>query len=343
MAVKAILWKRDATKSGGVRCLLCAHYCRVESGGSGRCRMRVNRDGVLFSLCSDHIVAANLDPVEKKPLFHFMPGTATFSLGTPGCNMICAFCQNHGLSQGTAPDFGAAALAFPAELRDGVVASARESGAASISFTYNEPTISAELITSVAPKANDAGLAAILVSNAYAGKECMAELRPIIQAANFDLKAFNDAFYRDLCGARLAPVLRTIARAVAFGWWVEVTTLLIPGRNDSDEELTALARFIKNDLGAHVPWHISRFRPMFRLADVPATPVSSLERAHAIGLAEGLQFVYTGNVPGHDGESTYCPVCGEMAIRRTGYRTEMPCGSVCGYCGETLPGVWGKV
>lgn len=341
MAVNAILWAADPARTGGVRCSVCAHYCRIAEGASGKCRMRVNQGGALYSLSSDRIAVANLDPVEKKPLFHFLPGTTTFSLGTPGCNMTCAFCQNHGLSQANPPGPGAASPFSPAAA-DEIVASARRSGAASISFTYNEPIISAELIAAVAPRANEAGLAAILVSNAYASGEFMETLRPVVRAANFDLKAFTDAFYRDLCGARLAPVLRTITRAASFGWWVELTTLLIPGRNDSDAELTALARWIREELGAHVPWHISRFRPVHRMTDVPATPVVSLERARAIGLAEGLRFVYTGNTPGHDGENTYCPECGEMVIRRLGYRTEAPQGAVCPRCGTPVPGVWGE-
>ncbi|MDR3073886.1 MAG: radical SAM protein, partial [Deltaproteobacteria bacterium] len=207
----------------------------------------------------------------------------------------------------------------------------------------NEPTVSAELIASVAPRANEAGLRAILVSNAYASRECMAVLRPMIQAANFDLKSFSDAFYRDVCGARLTPVLRTLEAARSFGWWLEITTLLIPGRNDSDEELAAIAGFIRKELGADVPWHISRFRPMFRLTDAPPTSAASLERARSIGFAEGLSFVYIGNVPGHDGENTYCPGCGKAAVRRVGYRTEAPAPPAspgCPHCGLVLPGVW---
>lgn len=340
MTVKAILWEQDSAKDGGVRCLACSHYCRVGREESGRCRMRVNRAGTLYSLSSDRIAAANLDPVEKKPLFHFMPGTLTFSLGTPGCNMTCAFCQNHSLSQGAIPAFGPATDSLPDSFAAKIVSSAVSSGASSVSFTYNEPTISPELITTLAPRAREAGLDAILVSNAYAGKESMAVMRDMIRAANFDLKSFSDSFYRDVCGARLAPALRTIALAASFGWWVEVTTLLIPGRNDSDEELKAMAAFIRNDLGPDAPWHISRFRPMFRLTDAPPTPLSSLERAVAIGRAEGLRFVYAGNVPGHDSENTRCPGCGDIFIRRKGYEAEPPVSDRCAGCGARVPGVW---
>ena len=350
MAVRAVLWETDAGEGSAVRCLACAHACRIRDGGAGRCRVRVNRDGVLYSLSSDRIAACNLDPVEKKPLFHFMPGTTTLSFGTPGCNMTCAFCQNHTLSQGSVPGFAGPPVdsaadpvgVLPEAFAVQAVASAMEAGAASVSFTYNEPCVSPELILAVAPRARDAGLASIIVSNAYASGQSLDALRDIVQAANFDLKSFSDSFYADICGARLAPVLRTITRAVDCGWWVELTTLLIPGHNDSDKELTALARFIRENLGAHVPWHVSRFRPMYKMPRVAPTPVASLERACAIGLAEGLHFVYAGNVPGHDAENTRCPGCGGVALSRVGYRTDARFDGACPHCGAVIPGVWRK-
>ncbi|MCC8193545.1 MAG: AmmeMemoRadiSam system radical SAM enzyme [Deltaproteobacteria bacterium] len=338
MAVQAVLWEKDA---GGevIRCRACAHACRVSPGKAGRCRVRVNKGGVLYSLSSDRVVACNLDPVEKKPLYHFLPGSTTLSFGTPGCNMVCAFCQNHSLSQGSVPVFGTAHTP-PETFADQAAASAKDVGALSLSFTYNEPCVSPELILAVAPRAKDAGLASVLVSNAYASREAMAAMRDCIRAANFDLKSFRDAFYADLCGARLAPVLHTVTRAVDFGWWVEITTLLIPGHNDSDGELASIAKFIKENLGAHVPWHVSRFRPMFRMPDISPTLVASLERACDIGLAEGLHFVYAGNVPGHDAENTRCPSCGAVALRRSGYRTDAGFDGVCPVCGAAIPGVW---
>ncbi|GHV50801.1 AmmeMemoRadiSam system radical SAM enzyme [Deltaproteobacteria bacterium] len=342
MALRAVLWEKDATREGWVRCRLCAHSCRVAEGASGRCRMRVNRQGILYSLCSDKISVVNIDPIEKKPLFHYLPGSSTCSLGTPGCNLLCAFCQNHELSQGEIPYFERIFDVFPPQTTADIIRRAKKTGAASIAFTYNEPTISVELIGALAPAACDAHMGTVLVSNAYIGKEGMAHLRSLIRAANFDIKAFNDHFYRRLCGAKLAPVLRTITEALSFGWWVELTTLLIPGLNDSDAEMTKLARFIKEDCGKDVPWHLSRFHPMFRLRHVPATPVETLERARAIGLAEGLHYVYTGNVPGHDGESTYCPCCGQRVIQRAGYRTQLPAKPCCSSCGASIPGVWGK-
>lgn len=339
MAVKAVLWEKDV-ETRAARCAVCAHACRILEGKAGLCRVRVNRGGELYSLSSDCVASANLDPVEKKPLFHFLPGTATMSFGTPGCNMTCAFCQNYTLSQGDLPDFVDVADALPESFLGRAVNAAVNARAASVSFTYNEPCVSPELILSLAPRAAAAGLASILVSNAYASGRCMQALREHIRAANFDLKSFSDRFYRDLCGARLAPVLRTIAEAVRFGWWVEITTLLIPGHNDSDAELTAVARFIKEDLGMHVPWHVSRFRPMFKMPATPPTPVSSLERAVAIGAAEGLHFVYAGNVPGHDAENTRCPACGAVALGRAGYRVSGSFDGRCPACGKGIPGVW---
>lgn len=340
MAIPAILW--DKAPDGALRCGLCSRHCLIPEGCAGFCRARVNRKGVLWSLVSDRIVSANLDPVEKKPLFHFLPGTGIFSVGTQGCTMTCSFCQNHGLSQGSL-----AASSFRPGLPGGygadIARAAVKTGAAGIAYTYNEPTVAVEMVHAAAPAAIDAGLANVLISNAYQSPACLNLLRDMIHAANFDLKSFRDEFYRNFCSARLKPVLRTIETAVSFGWWVELTTLLIPGRNDSDAELRDIARFIKENLGPQVPWHISRFHPMFRMRDVPATPVADLERAHAIGLAEGLLFVYTGNVPGHEHENTRCPNCKTIYIRRRGYRIDAPPAAGtgrCAECGTAIPGVW---
>ncbi len=337
MAASALLWESAA--DGCVRCRLCSHYCLIADGEAGFCRVRFNREGKLYSLAADRIASANPDPVEKKPLFHFLPGTLAFSVGTPGCNMTCSFCQNHGLSQGGLPAREPLLHSLEGHGRR-IVEAALAARARSIAYTYNEPTVAAELMLATAEKALAAGLANILISNAYQSKECMEALRGLIQAANFDLKSFRDDFYQTYCGARLKPALRTIETAVSYGWWVEVTTLLIPGRNDTDAELRDMARFIKENLGAHVPWHISRFHPTFRLLDAPVTPVADLERAHAIGRAEGLLFVYAGNVPGHESESTLCPACNAPFIRRRGYRVEAPASGNCPHCGKAVPGVW---
>ncbi len=338
MAVPAVLW--ESAIDAKIRCILCAHYCRIPEGESGRCRVRFNQGGRLYSLASDNIVSANPDPVEKKPLFHFLPGSIAFSVGTPGCNMTCSFCQNHSLSQGP-PPLRTPLEPLPDEYAGRVVRAALDAGAKSIAYTYNEPTVAVELVRAAAARALNAGLANILISNGYQSPECMEMLQSLIQAANFDLKSFRDDFYTTYCGARLKPVLRTLEQAVAYGWWIEITTLLIPGRNDSDKELRDIARFIKENLGKQVPWHISRFHPAFRMRDAPVTPLADLERAHAVGRAEGLLFVYAGNVPGHASESTFCPSCEALFIRRAGYRCEPPASGRCAACGTSVPGVWG--
>lgn len=341
-AIPAALWEPMPSSGNGgmVQCRLCAHGCRLVPGKAGRCGVRVNHGGRLFSLSSASVSGAALDPVEKKPLFHCIPGTSTLSFGAPGCTMRCTFCQNHTLSQ-VAPAFPGTVLpALPPALPEQLIRAARERGASSLSFTYSEPTIFHELVTATADLAASHGLACILVSNGYQSEACLESLRHRIHAANFDLKSFRDEFYREQCGARLEPVLDTLRRAVSYGWWVEITTLLIPGLNDSQEELRQIALFIAKELGPHVPWHMSRFRPAYRMQTRPPTPVASLERALAAGSEAGLQFVYAGNIPGHPSESTRCPRCGAIFIKRTGYSSARPVGKVCASCAASIPGVW---
>ncbi|MGJ3523522.1 AmmeMemoRadiSam system radical SAM enzyme [Nitratidesulfovibrio sp. D1] len=353
-----------------VQCRLCSHYCVIPAGGSGRCGVRVNRPdmsgpdmpgpdvsgpdtrgpdmpgpdappgtapvGRLFTLVGDNVAAVNLDPVEKKPLFHFMPGTLTYSFGTMGCNLSCGFCQNWSLSRPPAEEgIVRGQRTTPARL----VAEARASGAASVSFTYSEPTIFFELMSDTADAARAAGLAAIMVSNGFQSPECLSELEHRIDAANIDLKAFTERFYAEQCGARLKPVLHTLRTIARMGWWLEVTTLLIPGLNDDPAEMRDMARFIRDELGPGVPWHLSRFHPAYRLTDRPPTPPATLERAWKIGREEGLHFVYLGNMPGHPAESTHCPACGALFARREGFHTHLPASSRCARCGAAVPGV----
>lgn len=329
-----------ALEDGRVQCRLCSHYCIVDDGGAGRCGVRVNRGGTLFTLVYDRIAALAVDPVEKKPLFHFLPGSLTLSFATMGCNLGCDFCQNHGLSQpprnGNAPMGEAAA---PGDL----VTAARQRGCASISYTYSEPTVFFELMQDTARASKEEELRNIMVSNGFMSRECLNELGPLMHAANIDLKSFSEAFYRDRCGAKLQPVLDNLIRVRELGWWLEVTTLVIPGSNDGDGELAAIARFIARELGRDVPWHVSRFHPDYHHTAVGPTPVATLERAWAIGEAEGLEYVYTGNVPGHDAESTRCPSCGKVALARSGFSISgsVPEDGTCGHCGQALAGVWG--
>ena len=330
----AKLWE----SSGGqaVRCRLCAQYCRIAKGESGKCGVRKNRGGELFTRSADEVAAVNLDPVEKKPLYHFLPGTSTFSVGSFGCNFSCSFCQNSDISQYDPRWEGGGHAANPA----GLVRSAQKYRAASISYTYNEPTMFFELMRPTAALAHAEGLYNVMVSNAYFSAEAFAELDGLIDAANFDLKSFSDAFYQEYCGARLKPVLQTVGRAVKAGWWVELTTLLIPGLNDGKDELAELASYIVNELGQDVPWHVSRFHPAYRMTERQPTPVESLERALEAGSKAGLRYVYAGNLPGHEAESTFCPSCKCRLVGRRGYNTNSGFLGICPDCNFEVAGFW---
>jgi pyruvate formate lyase activating enzyme len=318
-----------------VHCFLCAHHCRIEPADRGLCGVRENRDGTLYSLVYGCPLSAAIDPIEKKPLFHFLPGSLSLSIATVGCNFTCRFCQNaeisqmprdHGRIQGT--PFSPAA----------VVAHAVASDCASISYTYTEPTIFYEYARDCARSAVQAGLANVFVTNGYLTAEALSGLSGLLHAANVDLKSFSDDFYRTVVGARLRPVLETIRRMVAAGVWVEVTTLVIPGLNDSDDELTGLAGFLAS-VDRDLPWHVSRFHPAYELIDVESTPAGTIDRAVAIGAAAGLRYVYAGNLPGHDTESTRCPACGATVIERRGFAVQRARlrGASCGACGAALP------
>jgi pyruvate formate lyase activating enzyme len=335
----AQLWKplEDTPGKGSARvqCRLCNHFCRIEEGAAGRCGVRVNKKGALYSLVADKVAAINLDPVEKKPLYHFMPGTSTLSFGTMGCNLGCSFCQNYSLSQ--PPRQGRPVEGRPAS-PESLVGAAIQAGAPSISYTYSEPTVFFELMLGTAQLAVAKGLKNILVSNGFQSPECLEALGTYIHAANIDLKSFRDEFYRERCEARLQPVLDNLARMKKFGWWLETTTLVIPGLNDSDEELGDIARFLVETLGPDAPWHVSRFHPQYRLQDRPSTPVETLVKAWEIGRAAGLRYVYLGNVPGHEADNTHCPGCGRTLIERRGFALLKAKGK-CPDCGAVLAGV----
>ncbi len=314
MATPALLWKPLAHQA--VQCQLCAHFCIIEQGRRGLCGVRENRDGKLATLVRDSVAALNLDPVEKKPLFHFLPGTTTLSLGTPGCNLACAFCQNASLSQ---PPRETGVIQGERIPPKDLVRSALRLGAASMAYTYSEPTVFYELLRETAKLALDAGLQNIIVSNGFQSPACLDSLDGLIQAANIDLKSFSDDFYRDICSARLGPVLKNLVHMKRLGWHLEVTTLVIPELNDSDMELTDIARFLRTELGADTPWNVSRFHPCHRMHDHSPTPLDTLKRAYDIGRAEGLQYVFVGNVPGSGLENTVCPGCGLTVVERSGF------------------------
>ena len=334
----AQFWKH--LPNGHVQCRLCSQFCNIPPGERGFCGVRANDGtGVLYSLVENGVAALHLDPVEKKPLYHYLPGTATLSFGTPGCNFACRFCQNASLSH-EAREQGRVRLQNMTA--QGLVEAAKRNGARSLSFTYSEPTVFFELMAETADLARQAGFGTIMVSNGFQSPDSLDALRDRIEAANIDLKSFREDFYRDACQARLAPVLDNLKAMRAWGWWVEVTTLLIPGRNDSSEELRELARFIAQELGMEVPWHISRFRPAFRMQEIPPTPIADLERAARIGQEEGLRFVYLGNVAQHTLGTTFCPQCGQKLLSRAAFSVQgLPFAGLCA-CGERIPGVWSK-
>jgi pyruvate formate lyase activating enzyme len=339
---EALLWEPLAAgREGLVQCRLCRHACVIRPGARGQCGVRENRSGRLVSLVRGLPAAISVDPVEKKPLYHFLPGTATFSFGTQGCNLACAFCQNADLSQ--PPRLGQTPHGrpfSPQTLADAAV----DCGARSISYTYSEPTVFFELAQDVGRLALARGLKNILVTNGFMSLECLEACGPaqggLIQAANVDVKAFTEDFYRERCGARLAPVLENLRRMRALGWWIEVTTLVIPGLNDSGAELAELAGFIAADLGAHTPWHISRFHPCHRMLDRPPTPLEALLAAREAGRGAGLKHVYIGNAAGPGFGDTLCPSCGGVVLRREGFRAAGALDGRCPSCGGPVAGVW---
>ena len=310
----ALLWK--PLDKNRVQCRLCSHFCIIENQAAGKCGVRVNKEGSLKTLVYDRVAALNMDPVEKKPLFHFYPGTRTLSFATMGCNLSCSFCQNYSLSQPPRRGQGIKGEKITPEQ---LVETALQNNASSISYTYSEPTVFFELMLDTAKLASAQGLKNIMVSNGFQSPECLQELGPHIHAANIDLKAFSDTFYQDQCGAKLKPVLKNLKHIKELGWWLEVTTLVIPNLNDSQAELMNLAGFIAEELGVDVPWHVSRFHPNFELRDRGPTPVKTLETAWDIGHRAGLRYVYTGNMHGHHGEHTLCPGCGKTVIERQGF------------------------
>ena len=332
---EARFWnKADGSKA---RCFLCAHRCLISDGKVGICGVRRNEAGVLYSLVWGRSIAANVDPIEKKPLFHFLPGSLSFSIATVGCNFKCAFCQNSDISQYPHETGHIAGDEFPP---GDVVAAALKSGCQSISYTYTEPTIYLEYALDTAVIAREKGLFNNMITNGYTTPEVIAsDLKGTIDAANIDLKAFTESYYKRLCSARLAPVLDAIRAYHEAGIWIELTTLVIPGENDSDGELRDIASFIKS-VDPDIPWHISRYYPRYQYDKAPPTPGKTLDRAREIGLSEGLNFVYTGNVMDTVGENTYCPHCRKEIITRRGFSVNKSSmkGNTCGYCHTVIPG-----
>ncbi len=332
--IEALLYQK--LEGGKVRCQLCAHYCTIANGKKGLCQVRENRDGTLFSLVYGRTISQNVDPIEKKPLYHFYPGSRAFSIGTPGCNFRCDWCQNWEISQMPREQhFIAGKELSPEE----IVAAAVRSNCQSIAYTYTEPTIFFEYSYAAARLARESGIANVYVSNGYMSAEMVELFHPWLDAVNIDLKAFKDETYHNHVGGRLQPVLDSLRRLSDAGVWLEVTTLVIPGVNDDPLELRDIAEFIVTELGTDTPWHVSRFFPQYKMEQIPPTPPETLQRAVEIGRKAGLKYVYMGNLGGEI--NTNCPVCGGLLIHRSRFAvsTHLDGGSRCPHCGEKIAGV----
>ncbi len=325
-------------EGGKVKCHLCNHRCTISPSKRGICGVRENQDGKLYTLVYGRAISLNVDPIEKKPIFHLYPGSTSLSFATVGCNFRCLQCQNHEISQ--MPVDRGQIEGSDAPPRK-IVSLAKAYGCRSISYTYTEPTIYFEYAYDTAVLASQEGMKNVFVTNGYMTEEALRMIQPYLHAANVDLKSFEEKFYRDVCGARLKPVLETLRLMREMGIWVEITTLVIPTLNDSDREFEETARFILS-LGAEVPWHISAFYPTYKMLNLPRTPASLLHRAREIGMKAGLRYVYCGNIPGEEGEDTFCPNCGRTVIERVGFRVlknDIVKGA-CRHCHARIEGVW---
>ena len=324
-------------EGGEIQCELCPHRCRVAKGKRGICRVRENRDGKYYSLVYGNPCAVHLDPIEKKPFFHVLPSTTSFSLATAGCNFQCKFCQNWEISQVSPEDVYS--FEVPPEL---MVNRAKEIGARSVAYTYVEPTIFYEYMSDIGILVKKAGLLNVYHSNGFINPGPLKNLCKVLDAADIDLKGFTENFYRELCSGELTPVLETLKTLKQEKVHVEITNLVIPTKNDEMPVIKEMCLWIKKELGADTPIHFSRFYPLYKLKTLPATPVSTLEKARAVASSAGLEYVYVGNVPGHEGENTFCPKCKKMIIQRTGYMVgeiNVKAGK-CKYCGKPIPGIW---
>ena len=317
-----------------VKCSLCNHRCTIREGKEGICGVRVNEGGTLYAATYGKISAEAVDPIEKKPLFHFLPGTLSYSLGSIGCNFHCPYCQNWHISAATLESD----MLRDLPVREGVDR-AFSRGCASISWTYNEPTIWHEYTLEMGTLARKRGLGTVYVTNGYITEEALAELAPMLRAFRVDLKAFTDEFYRKYCGAKLQPVLDAAVLAKELGMHIETVTLVIPGLNDGMEEMEGMIRWVLENLGPDTPMHFTRFHPDYKMRDQRATPVATLEKILERARELGIRFAYLGNVFGHRYEHTYCPACNALLIERTGFdaRIRNLEGHRCRECGEEIP------
>ncbi|OGP84327.1 MAG: AmmeMemoRadiSam system radical SAM enzyme [Deltaproteobacteria bacterium RBG_16_54_11] len=333
---EAYLYEKQS--EGKVRCFLCSHRCLIADGKRGVCCVRENKAGILYTLVYEKLISANVDPIEKKPFFHFLPGSKAFSVAAPGCNFRCLHCQNHEISQLPRDKESIVGEKVSAEE---IVSMALKYNCASISYTYTEPTIFFEYAYDTAAIARQKGIKNNFVTNGYMTAEALDMIAPNLDGANVDLKSFSEEFYKKICGAQLKPVLESITRMHDLGIWVEVTTLIIPTLNDAEDELREIARFLFS-VSPEIPWHVSAFYPTYRLLDKPPTSPEIIRRAREIGLEEGLRYVYSGNIPGDEGENTSCYHCKKVLLKRRGYQVaeNSITEGKCSHCGTPIEGVW---
>jgi len=320
-----------------VRCNLCRHHCVIANGKKGICRVRENQEGILYSLVYRKLISDNIDPIEKKPLYHFYPGTTSFSIATVGCNFRCLNCQNYEISQLPKDHEQIIGRDIAPEK---IVEDALSYNCKSISYTYTEPTIFFEYAYEVAKIASSKSIKNVFVTNGYITRGALKEIKPYLHAANIDLKSFSNETYKKICGAKLEEVLDCIRSYKEMGIWIEITTLIIPEVNDSISELKQIANFICS-VGPEIPWHVSRFYPRYRLIEKPPTPIELLSTARQIGIEAGLRYVYEGNVPGDGGENTYCYKCKKLLIKRYGYQILINniVNQKCSACDTPIDGV----
>jgi len=329
-------WYRKLPESR-VECQLCPRGCQVADAERGGCGVRENRGGTYHTLVHGVACTVHLDPIEKKPFFHVLPGAQALSYATAGCNVECKFCQNWEISQ-FRPEQVAARYLPPETLAQ----VARNNNVPLLSATYSEPVVFWEYVRDTAAAGRRVGVRSTVVSNGYIQEQPLKDVLPHLAAMKVDLKAFSERFYREVVRGELKPVLKAIEVIRASGTWLEIVVLLLPGLNDSEDEVRSLARWVKTTLGPEVPVHFTRFHPTYRLTNLPPTPIPSLERAWQVAKAEGLAFAYLGNVPGHPGENTVCPGCGKQLVRRVGFEVmeNALTRGRCPQCARTIPGVW---
>ncbi|MBU0536560.1 MAG: AmmeMemoRadiSam system radical SAM enzyme [Nanoarchaeota archaeon] len=330
-------WDVKDEKKQMVQCGLCPHRCVIAEGKIGICRVRQNIKGKLYSLVYARPVTTSIDPIEKKPLFHFLPGTESYSIGTVGCNLRCGHCQNWEISQ-TGPGDIPTLEVKPEQ----IVKMTKESGCPSISYTYTEPTIFYEYVLETAVLAHEEDIKNVMVTNGYINEKPLRELYKFIDAANVDLKGFNEEFYVKGCGAKLQPVLDALRIMKKTDTWIELTNLLIPTKNDDMKEIKQMCEWIVSELGPETPLHFSRFFPMYKLKNLMPTPAETLSQAKEIALKSGLKFVYVGNISTEKDQNTYCPKCGKLVVARSGFGivSNNIRNNACNYCKHHIPGIW---